>query len=156
MKKIILSGFIALALLFTTTSCSSDNDDDDNNEYIISADDLPKLATTFVTSYFPSATYKQIKKQNIPDSDGSIYDVLLSNNFEIDFDIDGNWVDIDGNNQAIPVELIPEKINTYVKENYPDQSVTAIDNEKTYIEIDLTNNLELIFDIEGNFIRIDK
>lgn len=154
MKKTILSGFIALTLLFSITSCHSDNDDDD--EYTISANDLPKLATTFVTTYFPTATYKLITKQNTPDLDGSVYDVLLSNNFEIDFDKDGNWIDIDGNNQAIPVELIPEKINAYVKEKYPDQSVTVIDNEKTYIEIELTNNLELVFDLEGNFIRIDK
>lgn len=156
MKKIILSGFIALTLLFSVTSCNSDDDDDNDYETIISAKDLPQPATTFVTSYFPTATYKLIKKQNIPDSDGSVYDVLLSNNFEIDFDINGKWVDIDGNNQAIPVELIPEKINTYVKENYPNQSVTAIDNEKTHIEIELSNNLELVFDLEGNFIRIDK
>ncbi|MDN3674659.1 PepSY-like domain-containing protein [Flavobacterium branchiarum] len=154
MKKTILSGFIALTLLFSITSCHSDNDDDD--EYTISSNDLPKLATIFVTTYFPTATYKLITKQRIPDSDGSIYDVLLSNNFEIDFDKDGNWIDIDGNNQAIPVELIPAKINAYVKEKYPDQSVTAIDNEKTQIEIELSNNLELVFDLEGNFIRIDK
>lgn len=154
MKKIILTGFIALTFLFSATSC--DNDDDDNHEYIISANDLPEATRTFVTTYFPNTTYLQVKKQNVPDADGSIYDVLLSNNFEIDFDINGNWIGIDGNHQAIPVELIPEKINTYVTTNYPNEFIISIDNEKTYTEVDLSNNLDLIFDNQGNFLRIDK
>lgn len=152
MKKIILSGFIALSLLFTTTSCDSDED----NDHIISVVDLPKLADTFVTTYFPNATYQTIKKQNKADSDGSIYDVYLTNGFEIDFDADGNWIDIDGNHQPIPISLIPEKINTYITANYPNQYVISIDNEITHTEVELSNNLELIFDSQGNFIRIDK
>lgn len=152
MKKIILSGFIALSLLFTTTSC----DNDDDNDHVINAADLPQTANAFVTTYFPNATFQTIKKQNRADSDGSIYDVYLSNGFEIDFDANGNWVDIDGNHQAIPVALIPEKINTYVTANYPNQFVTSIDNETTYTEVELSNNLELVFDKQGNFLRIDK
>lgn len=150
MKKIILTGFITLSLLFTATSCNSDDD----HERIISAADLPKPVDIFVTTYFPNATYQTIKKQNKADHDGSIYDVYLTNGFEIDFDLNGNWIDIDGNHQAIPTDLIPEKINTYVTTNYPNQFVTAIDNERTYIEIELSSNLELIFDIQGNFLRI--
>lgn len=152
MKKIILSGFIALSLLFTTTSCDSDDD----NDHVISATDLPKPADTFVSTYFPNAAYQTIKKQNKADYDGSIYDVYLTNGFEIDFDANGNWIDIDGNHQAIPVALIPEKINAYVTANYPNQYVTSIDNETTYTEVELSNNVELVFDLQGNFIRIDK
>lgn len=152
MKKIILTGFIALSLLLSTTSCDSDDDD---HESIISAADLPKPADTFVTTYFPNTTYLTIKKQRNPDADGSIYDVYLTNGFEIDFDATGNWIDIDGNHQAIPVELIPEKINIYVTANYPNQFVTSIDNERTYTEVELSNNLELVFDTQGNFLRID-
>lgn len=153
MKKIILTGFIALSLLLSTTSCDND---DDNNESVINVTDLPKAADTFVTTYFPNTTYVLITKQNVADLDGSIYDVKLSNNFEIDFDANGNWIDIDGNHQAVPVELVPEKIQTYITTNYPNQFVTSIDNEKTTVEVELSNNLELVFDLQGNFIRIDK
>ncbi|WP_264534874.1 PepSY-like domain-containing protein [Flavobacterium sp. N1736] len=152
MKKLILSGFIALSLLFTTTSCDSKDDD---HESVISAADLPVAATTFVTTYFPNATYALIQKKNKLDNDGSLYDVRLTNNFEIDFDANGNWVDIDGNHQAIPVELVPEKIQAYVTTNYANQFVTSIDKEPTYIEVELSNNMELIFDLQGNFSRID-
>ena len=152
MKKIILTGFIALSLLFTTTSCDSD---DDNNESVINATDLPKLADTFVTTYFPNTTYVHITKQHVADSDGSIYDVKLSNNFEIDFDANGNWIDIDGNHQAVPVELVPGTIQTYVTTNYPNQFVTSIDKETTTVEVELSNNIDLVFDLQRSFLRID-
>lgn len=152
MKKIILTGFIALSLLFSTTSC----DNDDDHDTIINAADLPAQAGTFVTTYFPNATYLTVKKQNRADNDGSIYDVFLTNGFEIDFDAAGNWIDIDGNHQAIPVELVPEKINSYVTTNYSGLFVTSIDNEPTYTEVELSNNLELVFDRQGNFVRIDR
>lgn len=153
MKKIIQTSFIALSLLLTMTSCDSD---DDNKESAISASDLPIAATTFVTTYFPNATYLTIKKQYKADNDGSIYDVHLTNGFEVDFDANGNWIDIDGNHQAIPVELVPEKIQTYITTNYANQFAISIDKEPTYIEVELSNNLELVFDLQGNFLRIDK
>lgn len=153
MKKIIQTGFIALSLLVTMTSCDSD---DDNKESAINASDLPITATAFVTTYFPNATYLTIKKQNKADNDGSIYDVHLTNGFEVDFDANGNWIDIDGNHQTIPVELILEKIQTYITTNYANQFAISIDKEPTYIEVELSNNLELVFDLQGNFLRIDK
>ena len=153
MKKVILSGFIALSLLFSTTSC---NNDDDDRETVITAADLPTTATTFATTYFPNTTYTLVQKKNTVDSDGSLYEVKLSSNFEIEFDANGNWIDVDGNNQVVPTGIIPEKIQTYVTTNYSDQSVTSIDKETAYIEVKLSNNVELIFDLQGNFIRIDK
>ncbi|MBS7255657.1 PepSY-like domain-containing protein [Flavobacterium branchiicola] len=152
MKKVILSGFIALSLLLTITSC----DNDDDREYTIPATELPASVNTFITTYFPNATYQLVKKQKTADRDGSIYDVYLTNGFEIDFDANGNWVDIDGNHQPVPVELIPEKINTYVTTNYVNQFITSIDKESTHTEIELSSNIELIFDTQGNFVRIDK
>lgn len=151
MKKVILSGFIALSLLFSASSCDSDDD----RESIISAADLPKAADTFVTTYFPNTTYQLVKKQRKADSDGSIYDVYLTNGFEIDFDANGNWVDIDGHHLEVPAALIPEKISAYITANYPNQFVTSIDKEPSHIEVDLSNNVELIFDSLGNFMRID-
>ena len=152
MKKIILFGLVALSLLFSVISCNHDNN---NRESVINANDLPELADRFVTTYFDEATYQLIKKRSKPDADGSVYDVELTNNFEIDFDSNGKWIDIDGNHQEVPLDLIPEKIQTYVTAKYPNQLITAIDKEKTYIEIDLSNYFELVFDLQGNFIRID-
>lgn len=150
MKKTILSAIMAFAVLSFNTSCESDD-----KETVITSAELPTPIDVFVKKYFPNATYVIIKKERKPESDGSLYDVKLSNNFDIDFDANGNWVDIEGHYQPIPVELIPEKINAYVTQNYKNFYVTSIDNERGSVEIELSNRLELIFDLQGNFIRID-
>lgn len=77
----------------------------------------------------------------------------LSNNFEIDFTAEGEWVDIDGNNSEVPVEIIPDNIAGYVTENYTDLFITGIDKEPTGYEINLSNDLDVYFDQDENFVR---
>ncbi|MDP5199124.1 PepSY-like domain-containing protein [Flavobacterium sp. DG2-3] len=151
MKKTILSAIAAFALLSFTTSCDSDD-----REKTITPTDLPAPVDVFVTQHFPNATYARVTKEHKTERDGSLYDVLLTNGFEIEFDAAGNWVDIEGHYQPVPVELIPEKINAFVTENYKDSHVTSIDNEPGHTEIELSNRLELIFDPNGNFVGIDR
>lgn len=133
-----------------------DHDGNNHNEVVVNPSTLPATAKTFIDTHFPNATIRLVEKQNTANANGSVYDVSLSNGFEIDFDVNGNWIDIDGNHQAIPTALIPEKIKTYVTANYPAQFITSIDNEKTYTEVELNNNVELVFDTQGNFLRIDQ
>jgi hypothetical protein len=133
-----------------------DHDGDNHNEVVINPTDLPQTAKILISTHFPNATIRLAEKQNKPSSDGTVYDVSLSNGFEIDFDVNGNWVEIDGNHQAIPTALIPEKINAYVVANYANLFVTSIDKEKTTIEVELSNDTELVFDTQGNFIKVDK
>lgn len=133
-----------------------DHDGDNHSEVVINSADLPQTAKTLISTHFPNATILLVEKQNIPGLDGTVYDVALSNGFEIDFDVNGKWIDIDRNHQAIPVGLIPEKINAYVTTNYPGLLITSIDNEKIFTEVELSNDLELVFDTLGNFLRIDK
>lgn len=152
MKKIIISAIVTLAFISFTTSCNSDNDD---KKTVISAGELPAPIVAFVAEHFPNTTYVFIEKESKPESDGTVYNIKLTNNFEIDFDIDGNWVDIDANHQPVPSALIPQKISTYVATNYSSFYVTSIDNERTNVEVELSNNIELVFDLNGNFVRID-
>lgn len=157
MRKVFLSATIAVGLL-ATVSCSSDDDNNKNHpdyDHKITPQELPEAARAFVTANFPDAQYQLTEKQNAADSDGSIYEVLLSNRFEIDFDIDGNWIDIDGNNQPIPPTLIPAKIKDYITANYTSHNAVKFDREKSHIKIELSNDIDLIFDLEGNFLRID-
>lgn len=153
MKKKFLSGIAALAFIAVTVSC---NNDDDDKETVIGTSELPAVTDVFVKAHFPDATYVLIKKEHRPESDGTLYEVKLSNGFEIDFDSEGNWVDIEGYSQAVPAELISEPIQAYLTANYKDFFVTSIDNEPGTTEIELSNRVELIFDRQGNFIRIDK
>lgn len=146
MKKVLIT-----LCLFTASlaffSCS-----DDDNDVVISMTDLPAKAQTFIETHFPGQEARMVKKDN--DS----YDVYLKNGFEIEFDLAADWDDIDGRGQKLPdsiLELLPEGIITYVSTNYTDQNITEVNKEKYGYEVTLNNNLELEFDPDGNFLRID-
>lgn len=156
MKKTFLTSFAALAILLSATSCDSSDVLPNNNENVITPTTLPSTAKVFTDTYFPNAVYKSTVKLNSPSINGSIYDTSLSNGYEIDFDANGNWTEIDGGNQAIPTALIPEKINAYIAANYPGLFVVQIENEKTKYDVELSNDLDLVFTMQGDFVRIDR
>ncbi|MCW4467507.1 PepSY-like domain-containing protein [Flavobacterium sp. MFBS3-15] len=152
MKKMF---FIALAAISLMGAACND-DDNNGTDTIIQATDLPQAARSFVETHFPGATYTRVEKQSRADSDGSIYDVQLSNGFEIDFTAQGAWTDIDGNHQAIPAAIVPASISQYVTANYASQSVTNIGIERHGYDVELSNDVELVFNTNGQFIRIDR
>ncbi|MGQ2982504.1 PepSY-like domain-containing protein [Flavobacterium sp.] len=152
MKKMFLMALAATALM--GAACS----DDDNNgtETVIQATELPQAARNFVETHFPGITYTRVEKQSKADRDGSIYDVHLSNGFEIDFTADGAWTDIDGNNQAVPAAILPASIAQYVTANYASRSVTTIEIERHGYDVELSNDVDLVFNANGEFVRIDR
>lgn len=151
-SKFLTLAFLALGLP-AFIACS---DDDTTDETVIEAQELPTKAQDFVSTHFPTSDYSRIEMNTVAENDGSLYEVQLSGNFEIDFTAEGDWVDVDGNGQEIPAAFIPEKIATYITENYADLFISGIDSEPTGYEIDLSNDLDVKFDTEGNFVSEDK
>ena len=47
------------------------------------------------------------------------------------------------------------KINDYIAANYPGSSIVDIDLDTNDIDVKLNSGVELIFDLNGNFLRID-
>jgi len=43
----------------------------------------------------------------------------------------------------------------YINDNYPNDTVTEVEIENQEIEIELSSDIELIFDLNGNFLRLD-
>lgn len=145
MKKLLFT----LSLLVATFAFVACDDDDT----AINFNELPTVAQTFVQTHFPSQEISLVKQEK----DG--YDVYLNNGFEIEFTLTGEWDDVDGRGKEIPtsiIALLPESIPAYVTENYPNQLIVEINKEHFGYEIDLNNNIELEFDTNGTFLRIDK
>ena len=82
------------------------------------------------------------------------YEINFSDGSSVSFDRNGNWEEI-----YVPTgvssTLIPEKIYTYVSDNHPDNFIVEIDKDKHDIEIELNNSLDLVFDLQHNFVRYD-
>lgn len=115
---------------------------------------LPANAQSFLKTHFPEVTTMTISEKTIPII-GKSFEAKLGNGFEIDFNEAGEWHEIDGNSQPIPAVIIPSSINEYLLQNYKDIQVTAIDKENKQIKVELTNNMDLLFDNNGKFLKID-
>lgn len=135
---------------------SQDVDNDDDDEITVPVSDLPQNARTLIESHFSGAQAIYLSKNKVTDDDGTLYELKLDNGFEIDFDKDGNWTDIEGNRQQVPDALIPEGILSYVLSNYPSPLfIEGIDKESYGYQLEISNDLDLKFDVDGNFIGID-
>lgn len=115
---------------------------------------LPSNAQAFLNQHFPEVKTMTISEKTIPII-GKSFEVKLGNGFEVDFDSNGDWHEISGNKQALPIELIPEYVTNYLKENNNNVDVISIDKEKKEVSVELSNGVDLLFDESGKFLKID-
>ncbi len=148
MKKLLLAITLLVSVSIFSISC--------DKETIIDENQLPSKASQFLSANFNGVKILSVVEEKEGLS-GKEYDVLLENGIEIKFDKNGNWLDIDAQSDtaSLPDSLIPTSILDYVKENYPNAGINSIETEKYGYDVELTNGLDLIFDKDGKFNRID-
>ncbi|MGB7529219.1 MULTISPECIES: PepSY-like domain-containing protein [Sphingobacterium] len=148
MKKLILAFTILFSIATLTMSC--------DKETVVTEDQLPSTASQFLNQHFNNVKILSIVEEKEGLS-GKEYDVLLDNGIEIKFDKNGEWLDIDAkaDTTSLPESLIPASINSYVKQNYANAGINSIEKEKHGYDVELTNGLDLVFDKDGKFVRID-
>ncbi len=147
MKNVILNALVLLTMAVATVSC--------DKEEVIQSEDLPVASNTFLSTHFANIKVSHVKKEK-EGLAGREYTVYLTDGTEIVFDKNGNWTEVDGNNNtAIPYTFIPEPIVTYVNENYEGQQITSIEKDGKEFDVELTNGFDLVFDANGVFKRMD-
>lgn len=145
MKKIIILSGI---LLFTILPISADD--------IVTKDiqKLPKTAREFITKHFPDnkISYIKIDKELF----STTYDVVFINGAEIDFNGSGEWTEIDGNKQGIPIAILSPSIRNYITGEFSNIPIEKVEKESWgYIEIELVNGMDLKFNKKGELVEID-
>lgn len=143
MKKIFI---IATTCIMSLTACA------DQHQFIVYSE-LPVKAQTFIQTYFNQDDVTYIER----DLDGVSYeyDVYLANAIEIEFDSQGSLQSIDCKRTPVPEGVVPKLITNFVEQRYPDFYIVEYMIERRNQKVELNNELELIFDREGNFQRID-
>lgn len=123
-------------------------------ETIISKNELPKEAQKFISKYFLKTNIDYVKKDK--ETFSTNYTVRFTDGKEVDFDSKGKWTEVDGIKNPIPTSFINNNIKTYVKEKFPNTSITKI-NKGSFgsQEVKLSNGLELEFNSKGQFKKID-
>ena len=147
MKKYILMMFAAVLTVMSGYAF---------DKYSIDRNDLPEDAREFLTTHFPKAKVGMVKtdKHLLKKTD---YDVKLVNGTKIEFNNAGKWTSVDCKTREVPEAIIPKTVRTYVKKNFPDVKIVKIEKTATKYEVRLSDNVELTFNLLGQFksMRMD-
>jgi hypothetical protein len=141
---------LLLSAAFAVSSCDS--------EEIISETKLPASSQEFIKTHFPGIAITLIMKET--DGLEKDYTVYLANGFDIDFEKNGNWDDIDGHIHPLPqsiLDLLPAGIAEYVSANFKESKIVEVNKERYGYEIGLSDrlDLDLKFNASGGFIGYD-
>ena len=144
MKKLLLSA-LAIAALAVTPVFAGD--------VVVSVDKLPAQAQKFLTTHFANVkVVTALHDRDITDND---YTVMLDNGTKIEFDSSGKWESVKNHNGKIPAGVIPATIQGYITAHYPSTGVEKIERKRYGYEVELTNDLDIKFSLNGKFIGID-
>lgn len=135
--------FVAAALI-GLQSCDDDKP--------INPNELPSVAEAYIDTHFADASVTSVLKEY--DDLTYTYKVYLSDGTFIEFKKNGEWKDVENRVTGVPASVIPEKIATYITTNYPSNFVVDIERDRNY-DVELNNNLDLVFSLSGDFLRID-
>jgi len=169
MKKLLIFG-----IAFMMFSCNQNNQQSNNSGVDTSggiaeessegaipannpADVIPHVAKKFIEEHFPNTTILHVENKQSPVSDGTVFNIELSDKTEVDFDKDGEWREISTEGQGlVPLAVLPARVQEYLKTNYAGQTVKSVDKEIDNLAVELTNDIDLVFDLDGKFLRLDK
>ena len=147
-----------LSLIFNAEQAfvGIDMDLDENEQYSTYAQ-LPAAVQSFLKTYFPTVEVVLIKQET--EVKTTTYKIYTHDGFTIEVDQEGVWLEIETKqNQAIPIALIPDLITNYIQTYYRDFKHTGIEKDKKGYEVEVkkgNQEIELHFDLDGNFIRVD-
>lgn len=113
---------------------------------------LPEQAVQFINTHFPDNKIVKIEFED----DENEYEVKLSNGYEIEFDLKGEWTEIESDYNPLPksiIDLLPTDALTYIATKYPRRAIIKIERHNTDYEVELSNSKELIFNKNGKFLH---
>ena len=144
MKKMLLSA-LAIATLAVTPTMAED--------VAITAQQLPREAQSFLkVHYAQNKVLSAMHDRDVADND---YTVYLEDGTKIEFDGSGKWESVKNHNGKIPAGVVPAPIQGYISQHYPTLGIEKIERKRYGYEVELTNDLDMKFSLNGKFIGLD-
>lgn len=138
MKKIIAI-LLGVFMLGTFASC----------DRTVSVDKLSNEAKQFVAAHFNGVEILSVRK------DGFKYDVLLFDGTEIEFKCNGQWKEVDCGMNPLPAGILLPNTAQYLAAKFPMNFPTHVKYEHRRYEVEMDNDLDLVFDKNGGFMGAD-
>lgn len=144
-----MMSFVLVAVLLMNCRAMADNDK------IITQEQLPEGAKTFLKSHFANLAVSFVKQDT--ELLSKSYEVLLENGTRLEFDSKGQWQEVDGRGRAIPTAFIPTAILAEVAQRYPQQAIVKIEKtDRGRYEVELISGVELLFGKDFKFISVER
>lgn len=145
-KKIINNLLVTFLVTIFLSGCAIAQDK------VIDKSELPTEIRQYVAKHFP----KNKIIQAVEDKEllSKTYELVLSENIKLEFNKKNKIIDIDSKSK-LPNAVIPKKIRQYVSLNYPNNSIVSWELERKTQKVELDNELELEFNLKGDFLKID-
>lgn len=140
---------VLLVMSLFSFSCKKKSD---QNE-IIPMEHLPQTTKTFLSNHFPQQGISKIERRDVGG-----YSVDLTNGTEIDFDAQGNWVEVEARDKEALSSLSflndrsGSNIVFYLVANQLTQKVNAVKKITNGYEVTLTDSRKIHFDANGQAI----
>lgn len=125
-----------------------------DNDKIITREELPEKSQMFLVEHFAEANMLYAKAERDMGVITS-YDVLLEGNVKVEFNRSGEWTSVDCEHGRVPDSVLPQGVLDYVKQKFAKAHVVEVERDMMGYDVKLSNDLDLEFDKEGNFLRID-
>ena len=123
-------------------------------EGLIPVEGLPAKARSFIKEHFATNSIVSVW-QDTEKGVRSEYTVLFANGTEVEFYPNGEWDEVKARSGEVPAKIVHHKISKYVQKNFPRTIIKEIKKGRTKYEVNLSNGIELIFNLKGKFIKID-
>lgn len=136
---------IVLTALSSLTACA--------NEQVVTFDQLPEPAKAIVAAHFDASqvAYVTLEKDLL----NWEYDLKFNDGRSLEFNKAGELTKVDCQMTAVPDALVPQPVLNYVKTNFPNALITEWGRDDRGYKAELNNGLDLEFNRNYEFLRID-
>ncbi len=148
MKRLIQTSVLAIVCLvaFHVAAIAG-------NDKPISVAQLPVTAQQVIKKYFGGNKVALAKMDT--EFLGKTYDVIFTNGDKLEFNKKGVWTEIDCKSSSVPNALVPAKIASYVRGNYPGEKILKIEKDDGNYDVKLSNRMEITFNKKFQVTDID-
>lgn len=147
MKRSLLSILVALIATFSVQMAQAQN-----------YENLPQNAKNYIKKHFKDFTINHYEKdQDLLDVEHKVYIGNINSSYKLEFDKKGNIKKIESSDDksALPNSVISVKMSQHVTGKFPNAKVMEWKKKKSTQVLELDNDIELIFNLNGDFLRID-
>mgnify|MGYP001549012660 FL=1 len=119
----------------------------------LAVSETPGQIISYINAHFPKSENISVKKDK--EVLKTEYKVKLNTMVELEFDGNFSIKKIESKS-ALPQSVVPEKIVAYIHKNYPNNKILEWKKEKKGQKIELDNDIDVVFDLNGKFLGIDR